>query len=68
MVGIFRNSAWAGAIMDDDAVEEFILVIWTQLSVVDDAATLRAKEKGVSVIVDRFPKLSMTSPNRSESI
>jgi predicted CoA-binding protein len=46
MVDIFRNSAWAGAIMDDDAFEQFIPVIWTQLGVVDDAThTLRQGER-----------------------
>jgi predicted CoA-binding protein len=40
----------------DEAVEQFIPVIWTQLGVV----ALRAKEKGATVIVDRFPKVSMT--------
>jgi predicted CoA-binding protein len=42
MVDMFRNSAWAGVVMDE-AVEHFIPVIWTQLGVVDDAATLRAE-------------------------
>jgi predicted CoA-binding protein len=62
MVDIFRNSAWAGATMDE-AVEQFIPVIWTQLGVVDDAAKLRAKEKGAIVIVDRFPKVNTPFPN-----
>jgi hypothetical protein len=47
---------WAGAIMDE-AVEQSIPVIWTQLGVVDDVSTLRAKENGSTVIVDRFPKV-----------
>jgi predicted CoA-binding protein len=64
MVDIFRNSAWAGAIRDE-AVKQFIPVIPTQLGVVDDMATLRAKEKGATVIVDRCPKASPASPNRS---
>jgi hypothetical protein len=67
MVDIFRNSAAAGAIMDE-AVELFIPVIWTQLGVVDDAAALRAKEKGATVIVDRCPKVSMTYISESIGI
>jgi predicted CoA-binding protein len=56
VVDIFRNSAWAGVIMDE-VVEQFIPVFWTQLGVVDDAATLRAKEKGATVTLDGCPKL-----------
>jgi predicted CoA-binding protein len=67
MVDIFRNSAWAGNIMDE-AVEPFVPVIWMQLGAVDDVSTLRAKEKGATVIVDSCSKVSTTFLNRSELI
>jgi hypothetical protein len=67
MEDIFRNSAWAGAIMDE-VVEQFTPVIWTLSGVVDDAATLGAKDKGATVIVDRCPKVGTTFLSPSEII
>lgn len=60
MVDIFRSSAHAGAITDEAlalAAEKGIRVIWMQLGVRDDAAAARAEAAGLSVVMDRCPKI-----------
>jgi predicted CoA-binding protein len=58
MVEIFRNSAAAGPITDEAlALDPLPKVIWMQLSVRDDAAAARAEAKGVTVIMNRCPKI-----------
>lgn len=58
MVEIFRNSEAAGPITDE-ALRLLPLpkVIWMQLSVRNDDAAKRAEEKGVTVIMNRCPKI-----------
>ncbi len=60
MVDIFRSSDAAGGIMDE-AIElmeaKDISVVWMQLGVIDHAAAQRGKEAGLSVIMDRCPKI-----------
>jgi predicted CoA-binding protein len=58
MVDIFRNSEAAGPIVDE-ALELNPLpkVIWMQLSVRNDAAAARAEAKGVTVVMNRCPKI-----------
>jgi predicted CoA-binding protein len=58
MVEIFRNSAAAGPITDEAlALDPLPKVIWMQLSVRNDEAALRAEARGVTVIMNRCPKI-----------
>ncbi len=58
MVDIFRNSAAAGAIVDEAlALQPRPQVIWMQLGVQDEAAAARARAQGVKVVMNRCPKI-----------
>lgn len=60
MVDIFRSADVAGAITDETialAPEKGIRVIWMQLEVRDDAAAARAEAAGLSVVMNRCPKI-----------
>ncbi|WP_342164605.1 CoA-binding protein [Methylobacterium sp. SD21] len=58
MVEIFRNSAAAGGIVDEAlALDPLPKVIWMQLGVRDDEAAARAEAQGVTVIMNRCPKI-----------
>ena len=58
MVEIFRNSAAAGPLVDEAlALPVPPKVIWMQLGVRDDVAAARAEAAGVTVIMNRCPKI-----------
>lgn len=58
MVDIFRNSDAAGLVTDEAlALEPKPKVIWMQLSVRNDEAAQRAEAAGLSVVMDRCPKI-----------
>jgi predicted CoA-binding protein len=58
MVEIFRNSEAASAVTDEAlALDPLPKVIWMQLQVRNDAAAARAEAKGVTVIMNRCPKI-----------
>ena len=58
MVDIFRNSAAAGALVDEAlALVPLPRVIWMQLGVRNDAAAARAEARGVKVVMNRCPKI-----------
>ncbi|GJE61394.1 CoA-binding protein [Methylobacterium trifolii] len=58
MVEIFRNSSAAGPLVDEAlALATPPKVIWMQLGVRDDAAAARAEAQGVTVIMNRCPKI-----------
>ncbi len=58
MVEIFRNSEAAGPITDEAlALDPLPKVIWMQLSVRNDEAAAKAEAKGLTVIMNRCPKI-----------
>lgn len=60
MVDIFRNSEAAGGITEEAiavAKEKGISVIWMQLGVRNDEAAARAEAAGLTVVMNRCPKI-----------
>lgn len=60
MVDVFRRSDLAGQVVDD-ALEALLprglQTIWMQFGVIDHAAAARARAEGVTVIMNRCPKI-----------
>ena len=60
MVDIFRASEDAGAIADDAirvAAAKGVRVVWMQLGIRDDAAAERLEAAGLTVVMNRCPKI-----------
>lgn len=58
IVDIFRNSAAAGAVIDD-AIRIGARAVWTQLGVFNDEGVRRAEAAGLKAVVDRCPAIEM---------
>jgi uncharacterized protein len=58
MVDLFRASARVGPIVDE-AIRLKAKVVWMQLGVVDEEAADRAREAGLTVVMDRCPAIEV---------
>jgi predicted CoA-binding protein len=60
MVDIFRDASAALGIVDEALAEKDrlgIKVIWMQLGIINEEAATKAREAGLTVIMDRCPKI-----------
>lgn len=66
VVDCFVNSQRVGAVVDE-AIEQAerlgITALWLQLGVIDEDAAQRAKDAGLSVVMDTCPKIEYSTPN-----
>jgi predicted CoA-binding protein len=61
MVDIFRASAAVGGIVDEAlALVPRPRVIWMQLGVIDEAAAAKARAEGLTVVMNRCPKIELS--------
>ena len=52
LVDIFRRSSQVGPVVDE-AITKGVQTIWMQLGIVDEAAAARARDAGITVIMNR---------------
>jgi len=58
IVDIFRNSAAAGAVIDE-AIAVGAGAVWTQLGVFNEEGVARAEAAGLKAVVNRCPKIEI---------
>jgi len=64
MIDVFRNSKAAGAVVSESLAHKPLpKVIWMQLGVVNRAAAELAQAVGVTVVMDRCPKIEIQRLN-----
>lgn len=54
MVDVFRNAVYAGPLVDE-VIRLGARTIWMQLGVVDEPAAAKARDAGITVVMDRCP-------------
>jgi predicted CoA-binding protein len=58
MVDVFRRSSAAGGVVDEALrLDPLPRAIWMQLGVVDEEAAKRGRAKGVTVVMNRCPRI-----------
>jgi uncharacterized protein len=58
MVDVFRNSRHVGPVVDE-AIRLSARTVWMQLGVIDEDAAARAREQGITVVMDRCPVIEV---------
>ncbi len=58
MVDVFRRSALVAPVVDD-AIRLGARTVWMQLGVIDEAAASRARDRGLTVVMDRCPVIEI---------